>query len=145
MEKKKGGEGQTHRRAKGCTEERTNRRISFWCDTKGRSMGLGSTPTHRWPGSSPGGGFEPVLPPRSSAGAWLGSLDDHWTQSFVLRRARSWWWRIRRETAVSAASLLSILTKRVTEERALALPSRPPRSAGLQAQEGFLSGARGAG
>lgn len=73
MEKKKGGEGQTHRRAKGCTEERTNRRISFWCDTKGRSMGLGSTPTHRWPGSSPGGGFEPVLPPRSSAGAWLGS------------------------------------------------------------------------
>lgn len=73
MERKKGGEGQTHRRAKGCAEERISRRISLWCDVKGRSMGLGPTPTHRWPGSSPGGGCAPVLPPRSSAGAWLGS------------------------------------------------------------------------
>ena len=73
MEIKKEGKGQTHRRAKECTEERTNRRISRWCDVEGRGMGLGSTSTHRWPGSSPGGGCAPVLPPRSSAEAWLGS------------------------------------------------------------------------
>lgn len=45
-------------------------------------------------------------------------LDDHWTQSFIPKRDKS-----DRKTAVSAASLLSILTKNMTKEMKIALSS----------------------
>lgn len=45
-------------------------------------------------------------------------LDDHWTQSFIPKRDKS-----DRKTAVSATSLLSILTKNMTKEMKIALSS----------------------